>query len=291
MHRPKRTSLIASVLAAAVAVCAALGLFFYFRSTASPTPPEVAAKPPIYTLAATQSCLMALPNAVEGLPPATPPVPTRLFVFAVAGHAFPVSDAYGPQPNGELRVFWNGGGKYQSAGLSFYKSVSKARAALRYAVSWWGSGADGKLIRNTLGGWDQSLRKTVLGCLRSGPGVASVAKRPPPARLATFTGWWYRHDSGLSITSEGRGKEEVNGGAQIHLYQMTFQILSLKGTLTRATAVFRVTSFKRYERDIRRLHMGDVGELVLKNGVITNTLTDDSFCSDPAFSTIGGCGA
>jgi hypothetical protein len=72
---------------------------------------------------------------------------------------------------------------------------------------------------------------------------------------------------------------------------MRFQILFVSGTLTRASAVFRVTSFRRYGNGVRRLHVGDVGKLLLKDGIVTNTLTRDFFCSDPAWGATGACGA
>jgi hypothetical protein len=77
----------------------------------------------------------------------------------------------------------------------------------------------------------------------------------------------------------------------MRLYKMTFQIRSVSGTLTRATAVYRVTAFKRYERDIPRLTKGQVGRLVLRNGIVTNTLTKVYFCSNPAWGATGACGA
>ena len=73
-------------------------------------------------------------------------------------------------------------------------------------------------------------------------------------------------------------------------YELTFQILSVTGTLTRATAVYRVGSFKRYDGG-SELDVGVFGELVLKDGIVTNTLTDDFFCSDPAWGATGACGA
>jgi hypothetical protein len=51
-----------------------------------------------------------------------------------------------------------------------------------------------------------------------------------------------------------------------------------------------VTSFRRYESGVRGLHVGEVGKLVLKNGIVTNTLTDDFFC-DPSRAATGACGA
>jgi hypothetical protein len=72
---------------------------------------------------------------------------------------------------------------------------------------------------------------------------------------------------------------------------MRFQILSITGTLTRATAAYRVTYFKRYDRDIPNSRVGQVGKLLLRNGIVTNTLSTVYFCSDPAWSATGACGA
>jgi hypothetical protein len=65
----------------------------------------------------------------------------------------------------------------------------------------------------------------------------------------------------------------------------------VRGTLTRATAVYRVTSFRRFATEVRRLRVGNLGRLVLRNGIVTNTLTAVYFCSDPAWEATGACGA
>jgi hypothetical protein len=187
---------------------------------------------------------------------------------------------------------WYGGG-YQGIILSFFKSVPDARASLKTLTLSYG----GKRIRNVVVAWDQesvptrSVRNTVLGCLGSRSTGAPAAKRPPRATLATFAGRWGGHTRGLSITSAGRGREEASDGCCYRVYEMTFQILSVKGTLTRATAVYRVASFKRYERWMRKIRVGDLGKLVLKNGIVTNKLTRDFFCSGPAWGATGACGA
>jgi hypothetical protein len=72
---------------------------------------------------------------------------------------------------------------------------------------------------------------------------------------------------------------------------LTLRISAVTGSLTRATAVYRVETFRRYEPGVRKLHPGDVGKLVLKHGIVTNTLTDDFFCSGPAWGATGACGA
>jgi hypothetical protein len=95
----------------------------------------------------------------------------------------------------------------------------------------------------------------------------------------------------LSITAAGRGSETVDDGCCTRVYDLTFRITAVTGSLTRATAVYRVESFRRYESGVRKLHPGDVGKLVLKDGIVTNTLTGDYFCSDPAWGATGACGA
>ena len=83
-----------------------------------------------------------------------------------------------------------------------------------------------------------------------------------------------------------------SGGCCHPLYALGFQILSVSGTLTRASAVYLVTSYKRnYREGLPNLHVGEVGRLLLRNGVVTNTLTHDYFCSDPTWNAIEVCGA
>jgi hypothetical protein len=253
-----------------------------------------AAKAPVYTVAATQSCLTALPNAVGGLPPTTPPVHPALFVYALARDDVSTWGVGQPRPRVHRQLgAWYGDGRYEGIILSFFKSVAAARASLKSLAWLYG----GKLVRNVVVTWDQqsvprlSVRKSVIGCLRSRLVGRPATKRPPPATLATFVGGWGGHTRALSITSAGRGREGASDGCCTRVYQLMFQILSVKGTLTRATAVYRVTAFKRYESGVRRLHVGDVGKLVLKDGVVTNTLTGDFFCSDPAWGATVACGA
>jgi|GEM_PF-3539376 len=275
----------AQISAAVVALALLLGIA---------TAPGAVAKAPFYSLVATQSCLTALPNAVAGLPPTTPPVPPTLFVYALAGHDISTSEGVGPRPRAHRQLgVWYGDRGYQGIILSFFKSVDNARASLKTLAWLYG----GKLVRNVVVTWDQkpvpsrNVRQTVLGCLRSELGKHHAARPTPKATLATFAGRWGGHTRGLSITSTGRGRESADDGCCTRVYELTFQILSVTGSLTRATAVYRVESLKRYESGVRRLHTGAVGKLVLKDGIVTNSLTSDFFCSDPAWGATGACGA
>ena len=258
------------------------------------TAPGAAAHTPLYTLAATQACLTKLPSTIVGLPPASPPVPPSLFVHALAHDDVSTAEGVGPRPRPHKQLgVWDGNGTYEGIILSFFKSVPDARASVKSLASLYG----GQRIRNVVVTRDQKptpsrrLRNTVLGCLRSKAAGAVPSRAPPPASLATFAGRWGGHTRALSITSRGRGREDADDGCCTLVYRLRFQILSVSGTLTRATAVYRVTSFKRYERGVRRLHVGDAGKLSLRNGIVTNTLTRDFFCSAPAWGATGACGA
>lgn len=268
-----------------VAIVALSGLPLVANTCSGSAPPR------LYTVAATETCLIKLPDAVAGLPPATPPVPPALFVYS-----FP-SDRFPSRVHGQLGAWYGHRGEdaYDGMTLSFFKTTHAARTSRKSLLWLYG----GKLIRNVVVAWEgsgprASFRKTVLGCLRAEPdagGTPPPKRSTPQARLATFAGYWGGHTRGLRITAGGRGVESANSGCCMRLYDMTFQIRSVSGTLTRATAVYRVTSFKRYERDIPSLANGQVGKLLLRNGIVTNARTEDYFCSNPAWGATGACGA
>ena len=245
------------------------------------------ARPRLYTVAGTETCLERLSGAIVGLPPATPPATPVLFVYRT-----PPDHLVGGVPPlaGMLDVFRGHGlgAAYDSVGFVFFKNVRDAGRSQTTPLQ-------GVLIRNVAvssngaTGWRKALR----GCLRSGPpgGATPAPKRSiPRASLATFTGYWGGHTRGLRITSGGRGHESLDSGCCVPLYEMTFQIVSVTGTLTRATATYRVTRFRHY-RGGPTLHTGQVGKLLLRDGIVTNSLTQDYFCSDPAWSATGACGA
>jgi hypothetical protein len=254
-----------------------------------------AATPPPYSPASTYACLARLPDSIVGLPPATPPVPPALFVDALDRDAASTW-GFGRRPRMQRQLgVWYGTGTYRGIILSFFRSVSDARTSLKTLAGLYG----GKLLRNVVVTWDQkpapsvSVRAAVFACLR--PDTAGRPARPkrppPPASLATFAGRWGGHTRGLSITTSGRGREFADDGCCTRMYGMTFRILSVSGTVTRAVALYRVLSFRRYGGDVAPVRAGDVGRLRLSNGIVTNTLTRVYFCSDPAWGATGACGA
>jgi hypothetical protein len=92
-----------------------------------------------YTRTATQACLTALPNAVAGLPPTTPPVPPMLFVQALAGHDISTSGGVGPRPRAHRQLgIWYGDKGYQGIILSFFSSVDDARMSLKALAGLYG---------------------------------------------------------------------------------------------------------------------------------------------------------
>jgi hypothetical protein len=242
----------------------------------------------LYSIGATKACLSDLPNAIVGLPPANPPVPTALFVSSIPRDRVPL------RADGQLGA-WAGqdGRGYDGLIVTFFKTTDAARASYKSLVSLYG----GKLIRNVVVAWDQStvppksLQNTVTDCLRAGPGGTPTPHRPPKASLATFAGYWGGHTRGLRITPGGQATESTNDGCCTRVYDMSYEIRSVSGTLTDATATFRVTSYKRHEKYGPDLTGRQVGKLHLKNGIVTNSLTEVYFCSVPAWGATMACGA
>jgi hypothetical protein len=237
--------------------------------------------PGLYTAEATEACLESTPGAVVGMPPATPPVPPALFV------SFLPADAVPAPVEGRVAA-WRGRGRaYEGVTITFFLGAPVTRKWLNALESIYGGGTvDGNVVL----AWDQSstsasFRSTVLGCLRA------AAPAVPAAGLGTFAGAWGGHTRGLTITAGGRGLESTDDGCCDHEYRLGFQILSVSGTLTRATATYRVTSFARYHDDVPNIRAGQSGKLLLKDGIVTNTLTRTIFCSDPAWGATGACGA
>lgn len=245
-----------------------------------------------YTLAATRSCLLGLPESLSGLPPATPPAPPALFVYTSRHNDIPFWNLGLSLRPPQLGT-WYGNRRYEGAILSFFASNAAARGSARALTSLYG----GKVDRNVVVSWDEkpaparSGQRMVLGCLRSESRAQPPEPPRRPAAIATFAGAWGGHTRGLSITRTGTGREDVDDGCCRRAYTLTFRILGVNGTLTRATATYRVLSFRRHERWVKPLRVGEIGRLKLTNGIVTNTLTGVIYCSDPAWGATGACGA
>lgn len=247
------------------------------------TATSLTAAAPLYNIAASEACLKTLPGAVAGLPPASPPIPPALFVYR-----YPPSHFMAPMV-GALGA-WYGSRRtsaYSGVSISFFKNARdarrfKARDKLYAEI----------IFRNVAVAWDGpagAWRSAVEGCLLAVGGKLPSARSVPKASLATFAGYWGGHTRGLRISSAGRAREYADDGCCTREYDMTLQILSVTGTLTRASASYRVMSFRRHFGP--RVHVGQIGRLVLRDGIVTSSLTGDYFCSDPAWGATGSCGA
>jgi hypothetical protein len=244
---------------------------------------RVGAEQTQYTAAATEPCVRGLPTALVGLPPANPSGPA-LFVYRAT------PDRVVPPAVATLFAFKGAKAGWQGITLSFFKTGPRARG---YAKSLYGHR---EVIRNVVVATETPTaqwQKAVVACLRGGaPMPMPPSRMPPRAGLTTFAGYWGGHTRGLRITATGRGSESADDGCCTRAYDLSFQILSVTGTETRATATYRVTRFKRYPTfDHPIMRVGQVGELRLRNGVVTNRESDDYFCSDPAWAATGVCGA
>jgi hypothetical protein len=243
----------------------------------------VSAEQTRYTAAATQPCLQNFPTALVGLPPAKPPTPA-LFVYRAA------PERLIPPAVATLWAFKGAKAGWQGINLSFFKTERSARA---YAKSLLDRHV---IVRNVVVATETpaaTWQKAVLACLRGGvPARILPPPTPPKASLATFVGYWGGHTRGLRISDGGRGSEYASSGCCMRAYDLSFQVVRVTGSLIRATATYRVTRFKRYPTfNEPVMHVGQVGELQLRNGVVTNHQSDDYFCSDPAWEATGVCGA
>jgi hypothetical protein len=174
--------------------------------------------------------------------------------------------------------------------LTFFKSDESAR---RYANSLYSRYL---IVRNVIVETETPAsrwQKSVIACLRGGAARTMPPLRAPPkATRATFVGYWGGHTRGLRISRAGQRSEYASDGCCMRAYELSFEILSVNGTVTHATATCRVTRFKRYPTFNRpTMHVGQVGELRLREGVVTNRQSEDYFCSDPAWGATGVCGA
>jgi hypothetical protein len=245
---------------------------------------QVGAQQPLYTAAATEPCLRSLPTALVGLPPATPPPGFALWVYrAKPDHVVPAA-------GGTLSAYKGTKGSWQGITLTFFKTVERVRAYAKLL-----SYERPVVVRNVMVGTERAgapWQKAVVACLRGGAPRPTPPPRPvPKADLATFVGHWGGHTRGLRISADGRGREYADSGCCMRAYDLSFQIETVTGTIRRATATYRVTRFKRYPTfDTPVMYSGQMGELRLRDGVLTNRQSDDYFCSDPAWGATGVCG-
>lgn len=121
----------------------------------------------------------------------------------------------------------------------------------------------------------------------------SAVPRPSPSSLGKFrpfVGQWTGHTRDLNISPRGIGKEYVSDGCCEPEVDITFRLVGTH----QARADFVVTSFaypkQAFPGPRQRFHLGERGTLILRGGVITDQLTQATFCDDAANSQ-WKCGA
>jgi hypothetical protein len=255
--------------------------------------------PYFYDAASTASCLSARPASVAGLPPANPLKRPTLFVYSPRRRPI---ERYSVFPNGgkALLAFYGdrATNEYRQVLLIFFPGDLAARHFYdpyrdELAVR----------IRNVVVQWDRNsdragvFRRLVLGCLKTRRYSRSEAqaRRPslPKADLTTFVGSWGGHTRQFMIRPSGHGSEYVSSGCCYPIIKLSFEVMRVSGTVKQATATIRVTAVNLFHwtRGGPRPHLGQIGRLVLKDGIVTDNVSGSFFCSDSAWGATAACGA
>jgi hypothetical protein len=110
------------------------------------------------------------------------------------------------------------------------------------------------------------------------------------ASLSTFLRHWWGHGRLFVIHRSGRGVERLRTYAPGPPYYatLTFDVISVTGTLATADARIQVTSIRNPHHLLsrQRIHLGTLGTLRLRHGVITDSITHATFCAP----TVDRCG-
>jgi hypothetical protein len=114
------------------------------------------------------------------------------------------------------------------------------------------------------------------------------------ATLATFAGTWQGHGHTLKVTRAGLGKEWIYSGCCDLALAMKFRLSRPQGTPRAAAATATVTAVRIGDRSWFTKanpapHVGESRTIRLRDGVITETLTQTNYCSPSAKHWV--CGA
>jgi hypothetical protein len=122
---------------------------------------------------------------------------------------------------------------------------------------------------------------------------SSSASRAPSASLSAFAGSWTGHSRYATISPAGVGKESVGDGCCSPQIDLTYSLSSPAtsgGTETAVITVTAVTVHSGYDLTTPAPKVGDKGTLTVDNGVLTDSLTQITYC-DPTQESNGTCGA
>src|SRR3954471_9724565 len=131
----------------------------------------------------------------------------------------------------------------------------------------------------------------VLGALAPAP----VAPAPRPAALGTFVRVWIGHTRSLKITHRAVAKETIYDGCCTHVIDVKMRLSDVRGRPGHASARVTATAvhvFAKgyYSKKHPAPHVGEVRRIKLRHGVITEGLTDATYCNDRT-GRKGICGA
>lgn len=115
--------------------------------------------------------------------------------------------------------------------------------------------------------------------------------RSSRARLNTFARYWWGHGRGLDIHRSGRGREfaRTYNSRPPYYVTLTFRVIRVSGSRTAAGARIRIISVRAWNHYLphaRRIRVGALGTLRLRRGVVTDSLTQATYCAP----NIGRCG-
>jgi hypothetical protein len=113
------------------------------------------------------------------------------------------------------------------------------------------------------------------------------------AKLAMFTGYWWGHGRGLTVTRGGRASERLNANCCKVVLDLKLQLSRPRGTARVATVIATVMAVHVRDRSffqgrgaIPPPHVGESRTLLFRDGRITETVTGTNYCA-PA---VDGCG-
>jgi alpha-tubulin suppressor-like RCC1 family protein len=111
------------------------------------------------------------------------------------------------------------------------------------------------------------------------------------ATVDVFAGLWGGHQRSLRITPKGRGTMRVSISCCIRVIDVSFRLSRVRGTYATARARARITRVRVHDKSFFRRgrpHVGQVGTLRLKNGIIVEPFLGGYYCDEAA---VGQCGA
>jgi hypothetical protein len=116
------------------------------------------------------------------------------------------------------------------------------------------------------------------------------------ATLATFAGGWQAHARSLKITPTGNADEWLTLGLGGFVVELRFRLSQPKGTQHDASATATVAAVRIGDRSAFAPahpvpHVGDSFRIRLRDGVITEPLTDANYCGPGVDWPDAGCGA